>query len=156
MNFRKTTAPSLQSSESPKRFDFKGLYRMKKETLKRKYISPFTVVAAAICVLLTAFLLVCMVEHNEVTIEKTKKNKEYEQLVSQGELLEVEIERKYSLGNVEKIATEQLGMVKLQPYQIHTVNLAEGDNVEIAVESKDSTFVDGFVQSFNILLEYLN
>ena len=128
----------------------------KTETLKRKYVSPFTVVAALIIVALAAFLLVSNITLNEVTIENNKKTKEYAKLVSEGELLELEIDRKYSLENIEQIATEELGMVKLQPYQVHTVNLATDDNVEIAVETKDGTIVDGFVQSFNILLEYLN
>ena len=58
--------------------------------------------------------------------------------------------------NLEEIATEQLGMVKLESYQIHTVNLAGDDSVEIIAEEKKDGFFDGIVASFNILLEYLN
>lgn len=128
----------------------------KTETLKRKYISPFTVISAVVIILLAAFSLISNITLNEATIENNKKTKEYQKLVSEGEVLELEIERKYSLGSIEQIATEQLGMVKLQPYQIHTVNLAVTDSVELADEAKDDTIIDGFVQSFNILLEYLN
>ena len=47
-------------------------------------------------------------------------------------------------------------MVKLESYRIHTVNLAGGDSVEIAPEKESNPFLDGVVNSFNILYEYLN
>ena len=71
-------------------------------------------------------------------------------------MLCVEIDRKNSLASIEQIATEQLGMVKLEAFRIHTVNLADSDTVEIAPEKEKKSFLDGVVSSFNILYEYLN
>ena len=123
---------------------------------KRKYFSPFTALATVIVVALTAFILYGNISLNELTIENSNKQKELTAVVDANEILRLEIDRKNSLGNIEQIATEQLGMVKLQDYQIHTVNLESDDSVEIVKESDRATIIDGIVASFNILLEYLD
>ncbi len=123
---------------------------------KRKYFSPFTALATVIVVALTAFILYGNISLNELTIENSNKQKELLAVVDANEILRLEIDRKNSLGNIEQIATEQLGMVKLQDYQIHTVNLESDDSVEIVKESDRATIIDGIVASFNILLEYLD
>jgi len=123
---------------------------------KRKYFSPFTALATVIVVALTAFVLYGNISLNELTIENSNKQKELATVVDANEILRLEIERKNSLGNIEQIATEQLGMVKLQDYQIHTVNLESDDSVEIANDKNRPGVLDGIVASFNILLEYLD
>ncbi len=123
---------------------------------KRKYFSPFTAFATVIVVALTAFVLYGNISLNELTIENSNKQKELLAVIDANEILRLEIDRKNSLGNIEQIATEQLGMVKLQDYQVHTVNLESDDSVEIVKEDKQTTVLDGIVASFNILLEYLN
>ncbi len=124
--------------------------------IKRKYFSPFTAIATIIVVLLTAFVLYGNISLNELTIENSNKQKELLAVIDANEILRLEIDRKNSLGNIEQIATEQLGMIKLQDYQVHTVNLENNDSVEIVKEDKGTTVLDGIVASFNILLEYLN
>ena len=123
---------------------------------KRKYFSPFTAFATVIVVALTAFVLYGNISLNELTIENSNKQKELTEMIDANEILRLEIDRKNSLGNIEQIATEQLGMVKLQDYQIHTVNLQSDDSVEIAEKAERSGVLDGIVASFNILLEYLD
>lgn len=123
---------------------------------KKKYLTPFTALASVVCVVLAAFVLNGYISLNELSITNGKMEKELQSLTEQNTVLELEIDRKNSLGNIEEIATEQLSMVKLQSYQIHAVNLANDDSVEIATESNGDDLFDGIVASFNILLEYLN
>ena len=123
---------------------------------KKTYFSPFTVIASIICIALAIFILGGYISLNELTLEEGRKEKELSTLNSQNEVLSVKIENKNSFGNIEQIATEQLGMVKLESHQIHTVNLAGDDSVEIITEEKKNGFFDGVVASFNIILEYLN
>ncbi len=130
---------------------------MKKvKNTKKKYFTPFTLFASIVCVALAVFVLNGYISLNELAITNAKMEKELQSLCDQNTVLELEIERKNSLGNIEEIATEQLSMVKLQSYQIHAVNLANDDSVEIAAPSNDSSLFDGIVASFNILVEYLN
>lgn len=106
--------------------------------------------------LLAAFVLNGYISLNELTLKNASSKRTIEELQSDNSLLSIEIERKNSLASIEQIATEQLGMVKLESYRIHTVNLAGGDSVEIAPEKESNPFLDGVVNSFNILYEYLN
>ncbi len=128
----------------------------KAKKTKKRYFSPFTVFSTLIVVILTAFVLYGNISLNELTIENSNKQKELAAVIDANEILRLEIDRKNSLGNIEQIATEQLGMVKLQDYQIHTVNLESDDSVEIASTDDKNSIIDGIVASFNILLEYLN
>jgi cell division protein FtsB len=128
----------------------------KTKTSKMKYFSPFTACAIIVCIVLSVFVLGCNISLNELSLEAANKTKALEQLESQNSVLALQIDRKNSLGNIEEIATQQLGMVKLESFQIHTVNLAGDDSVEIVSKEKDNGFFDGVVASFNILLEYLN
>lgn len=128
----------------------------KAKKTKKRYFSPFTVFATVIVVILVSFVLYGNISLNELTIENSNSQKELASVIDSNEILRLEIERKNSLGNIEQIATEQLGMVKLQDYQIHTVNLESDDSVEIAATDDKNTIIDGIVASFNILLEYLN
>ncbi len=128
----------------------------KAKKTKKKYLSPFTVLATAVTLILAGFVLYGNISLNELTIENSNKQKELAAVLDANEILQLEIDRKNSLGNIEQIATEQLGMIKLQDYQIHTVNLESDDSVEIVTEEHKNNVLDGIVASFNILLEYLN
>lgn len=129
---------------------------MKKNRTKKRYVSPFTLCASFVCILLAAVVLNGYISLNELSREVTNKKKELETLEGENSVLSLAIDRKNSLGNIEEIATEQLGMVKLESYQIHTVNLAKDDSVEVITEEKSGSFLDGIVASFSILVEYLN
>ena len=127
----------------------------KKKTAK-KYVSPLTVCLTAACVIMAAFVLNGYITLNELTLRTAKSKKELAELSGQNAVLAVSIERKNSLASIEEIATEQLGMIKLESYNIHTVNLADGDKAEFASSSNEGSIFDGIISSFNILFEYLN
>lgn len=129
---------------------------MKKVKKTKKYASPLTVLLSIACMVLVVVTITSQITLNEKTINNKNMEKELELIVDENEMLAAKIESKNSIANVEEIAVGQLGMVKLQEYQIHYVNLAEDDSVEIADESEKGSIFDGIVASFNILLEYLN
>ncbi len=128
----------------------------KSNKTKKKYLSGFTVVASVACIVLAAFVLCGYISLTELTITDNKKQKELVALTDSNAIIQLEIDRKNSLGNIEQIATEQLNMIKLQSYQIHSVNLESDDSVEIVSTPKSDSLFDGIVASFNILVEYLN
>lgn len=129
---------------------------MKKKVTKTKHFSPFTAVVSVLSIILVCFVLHGYISLNELTLRSVEMKNEVERLESSNSVLEVRIDRKNSLGNIEEIATEQLGMVKLESYQIHTVNLAVDDTVEVVKSDNERGFFDDIVASFNILVEYLN
>lgn len=123
---------------------------------KKKYFSPFTLCASIACVVLAVFVLGGYISLNELTLQASKKKKELDSVTSENSVLAVQIDRKNSLGNIEEIAVKELGMVKLESYQIHKVNLVSDDSVEVIAPKEEDSFLDGVVASFNILVEYLN
>ena len=129
---------------------------MKKTKQTKKRISPLTLLLSMACVVLVVMTITSQITLNEKTIDNKNMEKELELIMDENETLAAKIESKNSIANVEEIAVGQLNMVKLQEYQIHYVNLAEDDSVEIASDTEKGSFFDGIVASFNILLEYLN
>ena len=154
MNLRKIRVQSLQSSEVRK--SYKGNKMKKSNKTKKKYFSPFTLCASIACAVLAVFVLNGYISLNELTLQGSKKKKELDAVTSENAVRAVQIDRKNSLGNIEEIAVKQLGMVKLESYQIQKVNLVSDDSVEVIAPEEKEDFLDGVVASFNILVEYLN
>lgn len=129
---------------------------MGKNKKEKRYVSPLTVCLTAACLILAVFVLNGYITLNELTLKTSKSKKELTELNGQNAVLAVSIERKNSLASIEEIATEKLGMIKLESYNIRTVNLADGDKVEFAAAQNDGSLLDGIISNFNILFEYLN
>ncbi len=103
------------------------------------------------------YLLYSHIALNEVSNDLLSAKSELTRLEGEARALQVAIEQKNSLDEIERIATEELGMVKIENYQIQTINLLTDDTVEIIKdEPKDDSWWDGVVAEFNILLEYLS
>lgn len=93
---------------------------------------------------------------NEVSAKLNAANNEYDQLVSREKALSYEIGQKVNFKNIEQLATERLGMVKLESYQVQHVDLVEADNMSVSgVEDNNGGLMNNIIASFNILVEYL-
>lgn len=93
---------------------------------------------------------------NKVSRDLRNANKEYEQLVNEEKTLNYEITKQVSFSNIEQLAGDRLGMVKVEPYQIQYINFNEEDSITAAsLEEDNNGLVDNLVASFNILVEYL-
>ncbi|MBR4086452.1 MAG: cell division protein FtsL, partial [Clostridia bacterium] len=103
------------------------------------------------------YLLYSHIALNEVSSELLAAKQELTKLEGEAGNLQVSIDSKNSMGEIERIATEELGMVKIENYQIQTINLLTDDTVEIIKdEPTNDSWWDGVVAEFNILLEYLS
>ena len=90
----------------------------------------------------------------ELTADIEKAQGQYEQLKTEHRRMQVEIEGKLSLRNVEEIASDQLGMAKMEGYQIEYVDLGGEDQVLLAREQQP-TLSDRISEAFESILEYL-
>lgn len=108
-------------------------------------------------VLLSGYLLYSYITLNEVNSELLAAQKELTRLEGEEGALQVALESKTPMEEVERIATEELGMVKLEGYQVQVINLQTDDEVKIVQdESQSGSWLDGVVEQFNILWEYLS
>ncbi len=103
------------------------------------------------------YLLYSHIALNEVSNDLLAAKKELTQLEGEAGSLQVSIDGKNSMDEIERIATEELGMVKIENYQVQTINLLTDDAVQIVKDQpKNDSWWDGVVAEFNILWEYLN
>ena len=92
---------------------------------------------------------------NEVSAKLCAANKKYDTLVGEEKALSFEVEKQVNFTNIDKLATERLGMVKLQPHQVQYVTLTEADTMTVKENGNENALVSNLVASFNILVEYL-
>ena len=115
------------------------------------------VLCIALFLAIGGYLLYSHIALNEVSSDLLAAKSNLTKLEGETGALQVSIESKNSMDEIERIATEELGMVKIENYQIQTINLLMDDTVEIIKdEPKGNSWWDGVVAEFNIILEYLS
>ena len=115
------------------------------------------VLCIALFLAMGGYLLYSHIALNEVSNELLAAKKELTGLEGEAGALQVSIDSKNSMDEIERIATEELGMIKIENYQIQTINLLTDDTVEIIKdEPTNDSWWDGVVAEFNILVEYLS
>ena len=124
---------------------------MQKTKFKLSFNQIFMVVVVLV---LAAGLVINYLSLHEVSADLIEANKTYEKLVTQGEVLKHQIEQQVNFSNIDQLATERLGMVKVQNYQIRYVDIVEADSMS-AVQTEENGLMNNIVRSFSILLEYL-
>lgn len=128
----------------------------KKRSLKRKALRPVTVIKWAF---VSIFVMMSVGSIMVGNIKITKLN---DQVASEQKILDTaqsdevslnaKLEARMSMTKVDDYATNKLGLVKVQPYQIEYVHLTDKDKV---VVNTDNSGVTGFFKKvFNSVLEY--
>jgi cell division protein FtsB len=114
-------------------------------------------------VLVIAVLGCIVVNYVQLTETNAKLNSLKKSLTAAQESekrLNVEMEKKTSLKNIEERARNELGMAEVQSYQVEYVSIAHDDKIEILKPANEgiglNTIVDGISQSLNAVLEYLS
>lgn len=128
--------------------------------MRRKFHIPFrlpVVLCIALFLSIGGYLLYSHIQLNEVSNDLLAAKSQLSELENTAATLQVSIESRNQMNEIERIATEELGMVKIENYQIQTINLLTDDTVEIVKdEPRGNSWWDGIVAEFNILLEYLS
>lgn len=136
----------------------------KVETVKKKNSRPFpvsAVVIVTICTLLLMFTVVSYVQINEYTIEVASLRGELSDLVAEGNDLDVKLEQKNDMLEIERIAIEEYGMVKSDQLTKKHISLDQEDKIEV-VETEPgedmtvvSSVMSAIAANFQGLWEYM-
>jgi hypothetical protein len=120
---------------------------------KSKYVSKLTMfkwtAIAAIVVLSVVSVILCNVKLTELNDKVAKEQATYISAKSEQTRLEMLLESRMSLKNVEEYAITKLGLQKVQSYQIQYINLASVDKVEVNNQNRNV-----FFDFLNNILEY--
>ena len=128
---------------------------MKNKPSKKIHITLGGVLCGLIVVALSLGMIFNYLSLNEVSAKLCAANKKYDTLVGEEKALSFEVEKQVNFTNIDKLATERLGMVKLQPHQVQYVTLTEADTMTVKENGNENALVSNLVASFNILVEYL-
>ena len=110
-------------------------------------------------IFLAAIAIIAAIIYNnvvltELTAEIEQAKTELEMLQSENRRMLVEFESKVSLRNIEEVASDSLGMAKIESYQVEYVDLCGGDRVRVAQKEELGLF-DEIRLGIDRILEYL-
>lgn len=74
---------------------------------------------------------------------------------SENTRLNMELDSRVSLDNVETYARDVLGMSKQERYQIEYIDLSGGNKLVLSENQKDKGFLEGLSEKINNFLAYL-
>lgn len=113
-------------------------HKIKEVKIKNKKTKKFSmlknVLSILIAVTMVSTLLYCKAMQIELDSEYTSTVKEIDLLKAENTRLEIELESKLSLKNIEEIATERLGLEKINDQMIEYINFNEQDKIEVLQE----------------------
>lgn len=119
---------------------------------KASIIRYFTVAAAALALL--CFMIYGRVELSSLYTQQSELETELSRLRSENVALETELAQKNGLTQAESYAENQLGLKKLEKYQIEYVEVPKPNVAEAAAPEDDNIFVT-IKKWFMGILEYI-
>jgi hypothetical protein len=154
MNTRENLAYDLSLFEPKEKVPFKRQTKVKiVPNPKTKHISILTMfkwsVLTAVVVLSIVSILLSNVKLITLTNQVNTAQTAYSNAKSAETMLNLQLESRMSLGNVQNYAVTKLGLQKVQSYQIVYINLASSDKVVVNTHNSNE-----FLDFFNNILEY--
>jgi hypothetical protein len=148
---QKQELPELEKKELERR-------KAKKQAAKKNAVKPATVVKwVFVSLFVMASLASIMVGNIKITRlndQITNAQKTLDNAESKEVSLNAKLEARMSMSKVEDYATNKLGLVKVQSYQIQYVQLTDKDRV---VVNGDAGGITGFFKNlFSSVLEYFS
>ncbi len=124
---------------------------MKKPTLKLNFLTIFLVLGIVVLLLLTVN---CNISQNEKNAELRRLNSELAAASNEGTKLQIEIDRRSDFFSVEQYASEELGMHKLENYQIQYIQYDVSGTAELLNSEADEDFFGQVAKAFSAIGDF--
>ncbi len=114
-----------------------------KEPKKQKVLgfsAKGILVVGLIVTALTFLMIYGRVALTETTAEVTRAKQTLSTLENSNVRIQMEIDRKMSLSNIEEYAVTQLNMGKVEQYQIETVSIGQNEEILVMKDNSDTNF----------------
>ena len=127
-----------------------------KDNVKKKSGVNFSsfLLFSVVCVCLAAIVL----NHatlTETTAEVSRLEKQLDQLKDEKILLDIHMDEKTNFKSVEELAEEELGMIKIQSYQIEYINISQDNKIEVLKEQNPNV-ISVLIAWTDWVLEYFD
>jgi len=113
-------------------------------------------IIAILCVVMLLSVLGNYARLTELSMEASSYLKELEKLKEEEARLLVDIDKKTTLKDIEVMATEVFGMIKIQDYQREYIDMKRNDKAEIMELSPFDNFMEKVSSAFSGIKEYLD
>ncbi len=124
---------------------------MKKLSLKFDFLTIFLVIGIVVLLLLTVS---CSIEQNEKNAELRSLNSELSSAVNEGTKLQIEIDRRSDYFSVEQYASQELGMHKLENYQIQYIKNDISGTAELLNSEESEDFFGQVAKAFSAIGDF--
>lgn len=106
---------------------------------KRVKASPFPISFVFYALVITAMLMFVAYSHsvvNELSYDIGDLEAKISELKFENDKLDIQLEQKYDLAYIEKVAVEELGLVKSTNVVKHYINMSDGNGVTVSESSR--------------------
>ncbi len=124
---------------------------MKAPSLKFNFLTIFLVVGIVVLLLLTVS---CSITQNEKNAELRALTSQLDAATNEGTKLQIEIDRRSDFFSVEQYASEELGMHKLENYQIQYIQYDVSGTAELLNSEKDEDFFGQVAKAFSAIGDF--
>ena len=124
---------------------------MKHPSLKLNFVTIFLVVGIVVLLLLTVN---CSISQNEKNAELRALNTELSAAANEGPKLQIEIDRRSDFFSVEQYASEELGMHKLENYQIQYIQNHVSGTAELLHNEENENFFGQVAKAFSAIGDF--
>jgi len=124
---------------------------VKAPSVKINFVTLFLIIGIVTLLLLTVD---CSITQNEKNAESRALTNQLNEVVNEGEKLQVEINRRSDFFSVEQYATEVLGMHKLEHYQIQYIRYDVSGSLEVLNEEEDEDLFAQVSKAFSAIGDF--
>lgn len=124
---------------------------MKKLSVKFDFLTIFLVAGIVLLLLLTVS---CSIEQNEKNAQLRTLNTELSEAVNEGTKLQIEIDRRSDFFSVEQYASQELGMHKLENYQIQYIKYDISGTAELLHSEESEDFFGQVAKAFSAIGDF--
>ncbi len=124
---------------------------MKVPSVKLNFVTIFLILGIVVLLLLTVN---CSIAQNEKNAELRKLEKELSVAANEGTQLQIEIDRRSDFFSVEEYASKELGMHKLENYQIQYIQYDVSGTAELLNREKDEDFFGQVAKAFSAIGDF--
>ncbi len=124
---------------------------MKAPSLKLNFLTIFLVLGIVVLLLLTVN---CSIAQNEKNAQLRALDKELSAAANEGTKLQIEIDRRSDFFSVEEYASKELGMHKLENYQIQYIQYDVSGTAELLNSEKDEDFFGQVAKAFSAIGDF--
>lgn len=124
---------------------------MKRLSLKFDFVTIFLVAGIVALLLMTVN---CSITQNEKNAELRALNNELSTVVNEGTKLQIEIDRRSDFFSVEQYASKELGMHKLEKYQIQYIQYDVSGTAELLNNEEEEDFFGQVAKAFSAISDF--